>query len=201
MACRYRASQANPRTDSSVRTERFRYSDDVTSPPALFDRFGDSGFHSRGTRYLGHLSTFGRALITSLPPPRFNWYESGTENLRNGAYHQASKAFKQAIAVDSEFALARARLAQAWTELDYIDRAKDELLEVTRLTRRRSWRFHQPTHSIWTQSQPWRAAISVKQLRRTEQSPSSRLIKATSMSIWDMPMRTTANPIKHSRIT
>src|SRR5215208_4376865 len=64
-----------------------------------------------------------------------NWYERGTENLRNGAYHQASKAFEQAIAVDGNFALARARLAQAWTELDYIDRAKDELLAVTTLTR------------------------------------------------------------------
>jgi tetratricopeptide (TPR) repeat protein/predicted Ser/Thr protein kinase len=63
------------------------------------------------------------------------WYDRGTENLRNGAYHQASKAFEQAIAVDNNFALARARLAQAWTELDYIDKAKDELLEVTSLTR------------------------------------------------------------------
>ena len=64
-----------------------------------------------------------------------NWYERGTENLRNGAYHQASKAFEQAIALDGNFALARARLAQAWTELDYIERAKDELLAVTSLTR------------------------------------------------------------------
>jgi serine/threonine protein kinase/Tfp pilus assembly protein PilF len=64
-----------------------------------------------------------------------NWYDRGTENLRNGAYHQASKAFEQAIAVDNNFALARARLAQAWTELDYIDRAKDELLTVQTLSR------------------------------------------------------------------
>jgi serine/threonine protein kinase/Flp pilus assembly protein TadD len=64
-----------------------------------------------------------------------NWYDRGTENLRNGAYHQASKAFEPAIAIDGKFALARARLAQSWTELDYIDRAKDELLEVNNLTR------------------------------------------------------------------
>ncbi|HEX5885145.1 MAG TPA: tetratricopeptide repeat protein [Pyrinomonadaceae bacterium] len=63
------------------------------------------------------------------------WYDRGSENLRNGAYHQASKAFEQAIALDGNFALARARLAQAWTELDYIERAKDELLEVTSLMR------------------------------------------------------------------
>ncbi len=66
------------------------------------------------------------------------WYERGTENLRNGAYHQASKALTQAIEIDGGFALARARLAQAWTELDYTDRAKDELLAVTSITGDRS---------------------------------------------------------------
>jgi tetratricopeptide (TPR) repeat protein/predicted Ser/Thr protein kinase len=68
-------------------------------------------------------------------PAALDWYERGADALRNGAYHQASKAFEQAIAIDGNFALARARLAQAWTELDYIDRAKDELLAVTTLTR------------------------------------------------------------------
>jgi len=63
------------------------------------------------------------------------WYDIGTEALRNGAYHQASKALQQAIAIDSNYALARARLAQAWTELDYIENAKDELLIVQGLTR------------------------------------------------------------------
>src|SRR5688572_20486810 len=64
-------------------------------------------------------------------PAALEWYERGTERLRNGAYHQASKALEQAIALDGNFALARARLAQAWTELDFIDKAKDELLAVT----------------------------------------------------------------------
>ena len=59
-----------------------------------------------------------------------HWYEQGTDYLRNGAYYQASKALTQAIEIDSNYALARARLAQAWTELDYTDRAKDELLAV-----------------------------------------------------------------------
>lgn len=63
------------------------------------------------------------------------WYEIGTDGLRNGAYHQASKALQQAIAIDSNYALARARLAQAWTELDYIENAKDELLIVQGLMR------------------------------------------------------------------
>jgi tetratricopeptide (TPR) repeat protein/predicted Ser/Thr protein kinase len=58
------------------------------------------------------------------------WYDIGTDALRNGAYHQASKALTQAIAIDGNYALARARLAQAWTELDYIENAKDELLAI-----------------------------------------------------------------------
>ena len=61
-----------------------------------------------------------------------SWYERGTDGLRNGAYYQASKALEQAIAIDGNYALARARLAQAWTELDYIDKAKDELLSIDR---------------------------------------------------------------------
>src|ERR1043165_10299885 len=68
-------------------------------------------------------------------PAARQWYEIGTEDLRNGAYYQASKALSQAIAIDGNYALARARLAQAWSELDYIDKAKDELLAATTLTR------------------------------------------------------------------
>ena len=67
-----------------------------------------------------------------------NWYERGTDNLRNGAYYQASKALGQAIQIDNRYALARARLAQAWIELDYYDRAKDELLAATTLAGDRS---------------------------------------------------------------
>jgi tetratricopeptide (TPR) repeat protein len=81
------------------------------------------------------------ALVTFWPrsdykpsPGALQWYEIGTDALRNGAYHRASKALQQAIAIDGNFALARARLAQAWTELDYIDNAKDELLAIQGLT-------------------------------------------------------------------
>ena len=67
-----------------------------------------------------------------------DWYERGTDNLRNGAYFQASKALEQAIQIDKNYALARARLAQAWIELDYYDRAKDELLAATSIAGDRS---------------------------------------------------------------
>ena len=72
------------------------------------------------------------------PATALHWYEKGTEYLHNGAYYQASKALSQAVAVDPKYALARARLAQAWTELDYSDRAKDELLEVSTIIGDRS---------------------------------------------------------------
>lgn len=62
------------------------------------------------------------------------WYNQGTDNLRDGAYYQASKALTQAIEIDDHYALAHGRLAQAWTELDYRDKAKDEMLAVTSLT-------------------------------------------------------------------
>ena len=67
-----------------------------------------------------------------------HWYESGTNALRDGAYFKASKAFELAIQADDKFALAHARLAEAWTELDYADKAKDELLRVSTLVPDRS---------------------------------------------------------------
>ena len=68
-------------------------------------------------------------------PSALDWYERGTSALRNGSYLQASRNLEQAISLDGNFALARARLAQAWNELDYVDRAKDELLAVNTLMR------------------------------------------------------------------
>lgn len=59
-----------------------------------------------------------------------HWYEVGTSALRDGAYYQASKALEKAIASDEAYILAHARLAEALVELDYVDRAKDELLRV-----------------------------------------------------------------------
>ena len=67
-----------------------------------------------------------------------SWYQRGADGLRNGAYHQASKALEQAIAIDNNYALAHARLAQAWAEMDYTDKAKDELLAATTLAGNRS---------------------------------------------------------------
>jgi len=59
-----------------------------------------------------------------------NWYQRGVAGLREGAYHQASKALEQAIQQDHQFALAHARLAEAYAELDYTDKAKDEIIRA-----------------------------------------------------------------------
>jgi tetratricopeptide (TPR) repeat protein len=70
------------------------------------------------------------------PAAAAHWYDQGTDSLRNGAYYQASKALTQAVEIDDGYALAHARLAQAWTELDYTERAKDELLAVASIADR-----------------------------------------------------------------
>lgn len=71
-------------------------------------------------------------------PVAEDWYNKGTDALRDGAFLQASRALQQALAVDPNFPLAHARLAEAWAELDYSDRAKDEMLRVTSLVADRS---------------------------------------------------------------
>src|SRR5437763_10540 len=65
-------------------------------------------------------------------------YETGSNALRSGSFFQASKALSLAISSDDQFALAHARLAEAWMELDYSDQAKDELLRVGELSPNRS---------------------------------------------------------------
>jgi serine/threonine protein kinase/tetratricopeptide (TPR) repeat protein len=62
-----------------------------------------------------------------------NAYERGIDFMREGAYWQASKNFERAVSADDKYALAHASLAESLTELDYLDRAKDELLKVNQL--------------------------------------------------------------------
>jgi serine/threonine protein kinase/Tfp pilus assembly protein PilF len=67
------------------------------------------------------------------PPEAARWYNAGITELRNGAYFQASKSLEKAVAADDKFALAHARLADAYTELDYSDKAKDEIIRAESL--------------------------------------------------------------------
>lgn len=61
------------------------------------------------------------------------WFNKGTDALREGAFWQAGKSLDKAVQEDPNFALAHAYLAEAWWELDYSDRAKNELMRVTAL--------------------------------------------------------------------
>jgi serine/threonine protein kinase/Tfp pilus assembly protein PilF len=65
------------------------------------------------------------------PAEAQHWYDVGNAALRDGAHYQASQALERAIAADDGYILAHARLAEALVDLDYVDRAKDELLRVT----------------------------------------------------------------------
>ncbi|HYG09664.1 MAG TPA: serine/threonine-protein kinase, partial [Pyrinomonadaceae bacterium] len=57
-------------------------------------------------------------------------YELGTNLLREGAYYQASRRLLQATSLDDKFVLAHARLAEALTELDDADGARDSMLRA-----------------------------------------------------------------------
>jgi tetratricopeptide (TPR) repeat protein/tRNA A-37 threonylcarbamoyl transferase component Bud32 len=58
------------------------------------------------------------------------WYAKGMDALRDGTYDRAVKAFEKTVAMNDDFPLAHARLAEALTELEYTDRAKNELLRA-----------------------------------------------------------------------
>jgi tetratricopeptide (TPR) repeat protein len=62
-------------------------------------------------------------------------YEKGVEEMRAGAFHRASGPLERAVALDPKFILARARLAEAWMELEYFDRSREELIAVSELDR------------------------------------------------------------------
>jgi tetratricopeptide (TPR) repeat protein len=60
-------------------------------------------------------------------------YQQGVDAMREGSYYRASTLFSEAVGKDDEFALAHARLAEALTEMDFLDRAKDEMITVMKL--------------------------------------------------------------------
>jgi serine/threonine protein kinase/lipopolysaccharide biosynthesis regulator YciM len=71
-------------------------------------------------------------------PDAKRWYDRGTTAIREGAYYQASKALESAVNLDDKFALAHARLAEAYVEIDYTDRAMEELIRAISLVRDRT---------------------------------------------------------------
>lgn len=66
-------------------------------------------------------------------PEAQRWFADGNRALREGDFHKASKMLEQAVKHDDQFPLAHARLAEAWIELDYEDKATAAILRVTEL--------------------------------------------------------------------
>jgi Tfp pilus assembly protein PilF len=59
------------------------------------------------------------------------WYEEGVAALREGSYLKATLLLSNAIQQDSHFAMAHARLAEAWSNLDFDGAAQREMLIAT----------------------------------------------------------------------
>lgn len=57
-------------------------------------------------------------------------YREGVRGLLEGAYFQASRKLKSATEADNRLMVAYARLAEAWIELDYTDRAEEAVLQA-----------------------------------------------------------------------
>jgi serine/threonine protein kinase/tetratricopeptide (TPR) repeat protein len=66
------------------------------------------------------------------------FYDQGLSALRAGTYFQASKVLKQSVTLDSQFAPAHGRLAEAYLEISNTEQAKDELLQANALADKRS---------------------------------------------------------------
>ena len=66
------------------------------------------------------------------------YYDTGVNALHAATYFQASKALKQAVDLDPEYAPAHARLAEAYLEINNTEQAKDELLNANSLADKRS---------------------------------------------------------------
>jgi tetratricopeptide (TPR) repeat protein/tRNA A-37 threonylcarbamoyl transferase component Bud32 len=70
-----------------------------------------------------------RQLRLHVPPPdAVHWYNLGVDALREGTYVKAIRELEPATQRDKQFAMAHARLAEAWGELDFTGKAEHEML-------------------------------------------------------------------------
>jgi tetratricopeptide (TPR) repeat protein len=73
-----------------------------------------------------------RAVTTYRPSPAAKkWYDEGVAALRDGTYLKAANSLAEAVKSDPRYALAHARLADAWAELDSTGQAQQEMLLAT----------------------------------------------------------------------
>ncbi len=70
-------------------------------------------------------------------PDADRWYRQGVAALHEGTYWKATQALTRAVQLDKDFVAAHARLADAWSELDFTGKAKDEILRASSLETKR----------------------------------------------------------------
>ena len=61
-------------------------------------------------------------------PAALRWYDTGLLALREGNYVKATRSLQEATSQDEHFAMAHARLAEAWANLNFDGNAQQELL-------------------------------------------------------------------------
>ncbi len=71
-------------------------------------------------------------------PSAKSFYDKGVDAINAATYFQASKALKQAVDLDSDYAPAHARLAEAYLEINNTERALYELNLASQLSDRRA---------------------------------------------------------------
>ena len=87
---------------------------------------------------IGSWHVFSSTSSPTPPSEARQWYERGTESIRNGAYHSARLALEEAVRLYPNYPQAYARLAEAHGELDDQREAQRALLRVTQLVPDRS---------------------------------------------------------------
>ncbi len=66
-------------------------------------------------------------------PEAASWYGRGLLALHDGDFNSAAKQLQMSVDADKNFAMAHARLAEAWAEQDYSDRARQAMLQAATL--------------------------------------------------------------------
>jgi serine/threonine protein kinase/Tfp pilus assembly protein PilF len=77
----------------------------------------------------------------TLPPPSpeaQEFYDKGVAALQEGSYFKAKNLLERAVGLDDKFALAHARLAEAYTGLDNTDKANYQIVTAQRIISDRS---------------------------------------------------------------
>jgi serine/threonine protein kinase/cytochrome c-type biogenesis protein CcmH/NrfG len=71
-------------------------------------------------------------------PEARTWYDQGLVAMRAGTNYQASKRLERSIELDDNYALAHARLAETYLEINNMEKAQEELLRAISLVPDRS---------------------------------------------------------------